>query len=387
MKRLIAEFEPQSFTQIIFPHAKTDWVEYLDEAEKNFIEIIHAIIKYQKCLVVCADMEYVKTKFNPHPNLFFVEYEGDDTWARDCSVVCVQDGDDIKLLDFTFDGWGGKFEASKDNAMSKNLAKYYDKRVLSLDFILEGGAIESNGDGLILSTAKCMSSRGNFKGTTKVVAPRGSDTNNKNNGGTVLTVLDTTKVLAPRGSDTDYKNNGGTVLTVLDTTKTTIKKHLGAKEVLLLNHGYLAGDDTDSHIDTLARFCDKKTIMYIKCKDKDDEHYKELKLMEDELKVLAQKYNLKLIPLPFTHAIHYDNERLPATYANFLFVNGAVLVPTYGVDEDEEALNIFRKTFDKRDVIAIDCSTLIRQHGSLHCVTMNFSYDVCLKLDPESSSG
>ena len=151
MKRLIAEFEEQSFTQIIFPHAKSDWMDYLDEAERNFIEIINAIIKFQKCLVVCVDVEYVKAKFTPHANLFFVEYEGDDTWARDCSVLCVQDGDDIKLLDFTFDGWGGKFEAAKDNAMSKNLAKYYDKKVFSLDFILEGGAVESNGDGLILS--------------------------------------------------------------------------------------------------------------------------------------------------------------------------------------------------------------------------------------------
>jgi len=344
MKTLIAEFEEQSFTQIIFPHAKTDWVEYLDEAERNFIEIINAIIKFQKCLVICVDVEYVKTKFTPHANLFFVEYQGDDTWARDCSVVCVQDGDDIKLLDFTFDGWGAKFEAAKDNAMSKNLAKYYNKKVLSLDFILEGGAIESNGDGLILTTSQCMKSRNNPK----------------------------LKLGFQNKSDTSI----GSEALALPKTIENLKKYLGAKEILLLNHGYLAGDDTDSHIDTLARFCDKKTIIYIKCEDKDDEHYKELKLMESELKVLAQKYNLKLIPLPFAHAIHYDNERLPATYANFLFVNGGVLVPTYGVDEDEEALEIFRKTFKDREIVAIDCQTLIRQHGSLHCVTMNFSRGV-----------
>jgi len=268
-------------------------------------------------------MKYVKTKFTPHANLFFVEYEGDDTWARDCSVLCMQDANNIKLLDFTFDGWGGKFKANKDNAMSKNLTKYYDKEVIKVDFILEGGAVESNGDGLVLTTSQCMKNRKN--------------------------TIDTTLAL---------------------------KKYLGTKEILLLSHGYLAGDDTDSHIDTLARFCDKKIIMYVKCENKDDEHYNELKLMEDELKIFAKKFKLKLIALPFPHAKYYDDERLPATYANFLFVNGGVLVPTYGVDEDEIALKIFKKTFKDRDVVAIDCQTLIRQHGSLHCVTMNFSRGV-----------
>jgi len=320
MKRLIAEFQEQSFTQIIFPHAKTDWAEYLNEAEENFIQIIKAVAKFQKCLVVCADINYVKSKFSSHKNLFFIKYEGDDTWARDCSVLSVKDNDDIKLLDFTFDGWGKKFNADKDNAMSQNIAKYYDKKVIKIDFILEGGAVESNGDGLILTTSKCMMSRDNFKNTTLI----------------------------------------------------TLKKHLGAKEILILNHGYLAGDDTDSHIDTLARFADKKTIMYVKCKDKNDEHYNELKLMENELKVLAKKHRLKLIPLPFAHAKYYNNERLPATYANFLFVNGGVLVPTYGTSRDIEALNIFKETFKDREIVAIDCQALIRQHGSLHCVSMNF---------------
>jgi agmatine/peptidylarginine deiminase len=98
--------------------------------------------------------------------------------------------------------------------------------------------------------------------------------------------------------------------------------------------------------------------------------------MQDELKEYAKIYNFRLIALPMTDAIYFDNERLPATYANFLFVNGAVLVPTYGVRQDEEALNIFRETFKDRDIVGIDCYTLIKQHGSLHCVTMNFAKGV-----------
>jgi agmatine/peptidylarginine deiminase len=330
MKRLIAEFEEQSFTQIIFPHAKTDWAEYLDEAQKTFVNIINAITKYQKCLVICDNIKSVKKQFEQNENLYFVEYETDDTWARDCSCLSVKKNQNIELLDFTFNGWGTKFDSSKDNAMSKSISKHYSKKVRHVDFILEGGAIEGNGAGTILTTSNCMLKR------------------NKN-------------------------------LNAEETTQ-RVKKELGAKEILYLNHGYLAGDDTDSHIDTLARFANEKTVMYVACGNMDDEHYDELKLMEKELQKFANEYNLSLIALPMSEAIYYKDERLPATYANFLFVNGAVLVPTYNVTQDEDALKIFRDTFKERDVIGVDCSTLIRQHGSLHCVTMNFAKGVNLTL-------
>lgn len=114
--------------------------------------------------------------------------------------------------------------------------------------------------------------------------------------------------------------------------------------------------------------------MYVKCENEADEHYKKLKLMEDELKVLAQENGYKLIALPMSDAVHFEDERLPATYANFLFINGALLVPIYNVAQDEEALKIFKENIKDREIIGIDCSTLIKQHGSLHCVTMNFAY-------------
>lgn len=330
MKRLIAEFEEQSFTQIILPHVKTDWVEYLDEAQNTFVNIINEIIKYQKCLVVCNDIQSVKSRFNGNENLYFIEYETNDTWARDCSALCVKDDSDIKLLDFTFTGWGGKFEASKDNAMSKSISKYYNKQLLKVDFILEGGAIESNGLDTILTTSTCM-----------------------------------------------LNKNRNSELNSSQITK-KLKQEFGATNILYLEHGYLAGDDTDSHVDTLARFIDEKTIMYITCQDKKDEHYQELKLMKEELEEFAKTYDFKLIALPMTDAIYFEQERLPATYANFLFVNGAVLVPVYGVKQDEEALNVFKEVFIDREIIPVDCRALIKQHGSLHCVTMNFTAGVIL---------
>nr|WP_321267663.1 agmatine deiminase family protein [uncultured Sulfurimonas sp.] len=330
MKRLIAEFKEQSFTQIIFPHKNSDWVDYLEEAQECFVNIINAIIKHQKCLVVCESIEKVKQHFKEDKNLFFVEYETNDTWARDCSVLCVEDADEIKLLDFTFNAWGGKFEATKDNLMSKSISKIYSAKLDSLDFVLEGGAVESNGVDAILTTSACM-----------------------------------------------LNKNRNPNLDALQITQ-KLNNFFGASKILYLEHGYLAGDDTDSHIDTLARFVDEKTIMYVKCEDKNDEHYKELKLMEEELQRVASEQDYRLIALPMTDAIFFEEERLPATYANFLFVNGAVIVPTYEVKQDKEALNIFRETFKDREVVGVDCSTLIKQHGSLHCVTMNFACGVSL---------
>ena len=330
MRRLIAEFEKQSFTQIIFPHAKSDWVDYLEEAQETFVNIINAITKYQECLVVCDDVESVKSRFKENENLYFVEYETNDTWARDCSALCIEDGNSIKLLDFTFTGWGGKFEASKDNAMSSAIKKCYDKELKKVDLILEGGALESNGVDTILTTSECMLNK------------------NRN---------------AKSSRDQMSKK---------------LQDEFGMSRILYLNHGYLAGDDTDSHVDTLARFIDEKSIMYVQCTDESDEHFGELKLMEDELQAFRDEYGFRLIALPMSDACYFDGERLPATYANFLFVNDAVLVPTYEVKQDEEALDIFRKTFPERDIIGINCFSLIKQHGSLHCVTMNFANGVLL---------
>jgi len=328
MKRLIAEFEAQSFTQIIFPHARTDWVEYLEEAKSTFINIINVVKKFQKCLVVCADKNHVERLFSDHTNLYFVEYETNDTWARDCSVISIHENGVVKLLNFDFSAWGGKFEASKDNQMSQALSTNYSAELLNVEYTLEGGAIESNGAGTLLTTATCM--------------------NNPNRNSTLNVVQ----------------------------REQRLKEIFGLKEVLYLKHGYLVGDDTDSHIDTLARFIDSNVVMYVVCQNREDEHYETLSLMEKELQSIALTHNYKLIPLPLPSPLYYDNERLPATYANFLFVNGAVLVPTYGVKEDEEALRIFRETFKEREVVGIDCSVLVRQHGSLHCVTMNFAKGV-----------
>lgn len=337
MRYFPAEFEPQSFVQLIFPHSQSDWSEYLEEARTCFVNIANAVARYQPCLIVCDDVELVKSYFISQENLIFVPYQTNDTWARDCSALTVIDEEEGEplLLDFTFTGWGGKFDAGRDNAMSSSIADVYGAPMEKINLILEGGGVESNGNGSLLTTAECL--------------------------------------LNPnRNPHLDKKG-----------MENELKKHFGVEQILWLNHGYLAGDDTDSHIDTLARFIHTDTILYIKCDDQNDEHYEALKKMEEELKALRDIDGepFTLIALPMTQPIFYDDERLPATYANFLIINDAVLLPVYNDPHDAEAIAICEKAFRGRDIVPIDCSVLIRQHGSLHCVTMQFPEDVSLRVE------
>lgn len=333
--RLPAEFEAQSFVQLIFPHANSDWAPYLEEASHTFVEIATAIARFEPCLIVCDDIARVRTYFKDCTNLYFVQAESDDTWARDCSGITVIQNDQPKVLDFTFTGWGDKFDASLDNALTSKLQRHYQASYQKERFILEGGAIESNGEGLLLTTSQCL-----------------------------------------------MNPNRNTKLTQRYEVDAILKETLGVEKTLWLEHGYLAGDDTDSHIDTLARFVDVNSIVYVKCHDKTDEHFEALQSMEQELKDLRNLEGkaFRLISLPMTKAIYYEDERLPATYANFLIINGAVLVPTYNDSHDTQALKIIQSIFSDKEVVGIDCSVLIRQHGSLHCVTMQFPKAVTLKV-------
>lgn len=332
MRRLPAEFEKQSFIQIMFPHQNSDWKDYLEDAEQNFIEIINTICLYQDCLVVCHDIDYVKSKCSPSKHLHLIQVPTNDTWARDCSVISVYDNDKALLLDFYFTAWGGKFDADLDNEMSQKLSHVYDAPMQKMDFILEGGAIESNAKGTLLITTQCV-----------------------------------------------FNSNRNTLSK--EESITRLKDYFGVTNILSLDHGYLRGDDTDSHIDTLARFADEKTILYLKCDDKDDEHYNELKKMEIQLQGFKDQNGdpFILVPLPFTRPIYDEDERLPSTYANFLILDEAVLLPVYNDTNDEKALKVLKKVFSNRKIIPINCSTLIRQHGSLHCVTMQFPQKVKLK--------
>jgi len=328
-----AEWAIQSGVMLTWPHEETDWAPMLSEVESCFTAIATAISEREKLLIVCRDWQLLADKLRNcrTENLVFAAFASNDTWARDHGAITVIKNDRLTLYDFTFNGWGMKFASNFDNQITSllyqnglfgNQVQYENQQHL----VLEGGSIESDGEGTLLTTRECL-----------------------------LSI------------------NRNQYLTEAEIENQLIDL-FGVQQVLWLSSGYLAGDDTDSHIDTLARFCDPKTIAYVKCEDRNDEHFEALRFMEQELASFRtlKKEAYHLIPLPMADPVFEGKQRLPATYANFLIINNAVLVPIYNSPKDKIAEQQLGKAFPGKKIIGIDCNALIKQHGSLHCVTMQF---------------
>lgn len=331
---LPAEWHPQSAIQITWPDEQTDWAAIIDPVVACYQTIARHIAARQKLLVVCRDRTKTERLLTEcrRENVLLVEAPLNDTWARDHGpITLLCDGAPV-WLDFKFNGWGLKYPANFDNLITAAIYQsgLLDARVCysnQLNFVLEGGSIESDGAGTLLTTAQCL------------LSPN-------RNGGFGKSEIE------------DY-----------------LKRRLHLQRVLWLHSGRLAGDDTDGHIDTLARFCAPDVIAYVRCEDADDNHYGDLKNMEEELRAFTTTSGepYRLVPLPMAEAIFDQNgQRLPATYANFLILNDAVLVPCYGSDKDEIALDALRSIFQEREIIGVDCRILLRQHGSLHCMAMQY---------------
>ena len=331
---LPAEWAPQRGVQLTWPHAQTDWSYMLEEVQACFANIAREIARRELLLIVTPEPEQVRQQISGcvnMDNVRFMQCDTNDTWARDHGPITLIDPDGRPLLfDFKFNGWGLKFAADKDNLITRRTLEaglLQGTYVNRLNFALEGGSIESDGRGTLLTTSECL--------------------------------------LSPN-------RNGQMNRAEIEAY---LKEQFNLRQVLWLDHGYLAGDDTDSHVDTLARLCPDDTIAYVRCTDTADEHYEALHLMEEQLKTFRTPEGkpYRLLPLPMADAIVEDGERLPATYANFLVMNGAVLYPTYNQPaNDAQAAQVLQEAFPGREVVGIDCRALIRQHGSLHCVTMQY---------------
>jgi agmatine/peptidylarginine deiminase len=332
--RLPAEWEPQSAILLAWPNAGTDWAARLDEVEESYAALVAAITRFEPVIVCVPDGE-----IGAHAaallgdagadlgQVRFVEIPYDDTWLRDSGPITLRDAaGGFVLVDFRFTGWGGKFEASHDDALVAGLVERgvfrSGARHQRVDWALEGGAIESDGRGTILTTWRCLQTRHPDE---------------------------------PRGQ-----------------IELTLRNALSASRVLWLEHGFLQGDDTDAHIDTLARLAPDDAIVYQACSDADDPHYRELDMMRRDLEALRTLGGdpYRLFPLPWPKPIVEEGRRLAASYANYLVINGAVLVPAYGDIADGAAAETIRLAHPGREVVQIPCRPLIWQNGSLHCVTM-----------------
>jgi len=321
--RLPAEWEPQWGVQLTWPHADTDWAPILNDIIETYHQMAREIAKRERLIVVAPE--------DAARDMLRFVCPTDDTWARDHGFITLTDDEGHhRLLDYRFNGWGEKFPADNDNAINRRM---YEGGIVEgeytdcLDFVLEGGSIESDGKGTIFTTTGCL--------------------------------------MAPHRNQPLTKEE----------IETRLKRDLCAERIVWIDHGQLTGDDTDGHIDTLVRICPDDTLIYVGCDNPEDEQYAELQLMEEQLKTLrtleGEPYRLLKLPMP--HPIYDDGYRLPATYANFLILNGAVLCPTYEQpDLDNEAIRIIAKAFPDREMVPIDSQVIIKQHGSIHCCTMQF---------------
>jgi agmatine/peptidylarginine deiminase len=329
------EWHPQSAVQLAWPDEFTAWNDMLDEVKAVYADLAREIVKHEKLIIVCHNEAGVRQQLRgiDFGKIIFRTMDYNDTWTRDYGGITLFAGGKPVVCDFVFNGWGMKFAAGLDNLVTRKLAaaETFKKGVEVINmqpFVLEGGSIESDGKGTLMATVECLSSV------------------NRN----------------------EYLNK--------EQLEYHLKDFFGAERILWLKNGYLSGDDTDSHVDTLARFCDEHTIAYVECTDEMDEHYEELNAMEKELKTFqtfdGRPYNL--IPLPSADPVTdpEDGTRLPATYANFLIINNAVLMPFYNSEKDETARSRLQDAFPRRKIIGINCRALIRQHGSLHCITMQY---------------
>lgn len=332
--RLPAEWEAQSAIMLTWPHDRQHWQDGIAGVERVFADIVRLVSAYQDVLIVCIDsrhrqhvQEHLATS-EAHPaRIHLAIAPSNDCWARDHGPIGIKKGDATLFLDFHFNGWGGKYPADRDNAITKNLARagvFGKTPVASVDWVLEGGSIDTDGHGTVLTTRSCLlnESRNGTRSQSQVESELG--------------------------------------------------RTLGLRRFLWIDHSRLSGDDTDGHIDMLARFIDPDTIAYAGCEDPDNANDTRLQGLATEIHALrrADGRPYRLVELPTPRPIRDSSGRqLPASYANFLITNEQVLVPTYAQPSDSLALACLQANFPGRELVSIDCLPLIRQYGSLHCVT------------------
>lgn len=330
-----AEWAPQGAVLLIWPHEGTDWSANLADAEKAFATTALAITRYEPVVVVCRDRNVRERALSQlleigcsRAAVATVLVDTDDTWARDITPLTVMDDGLPVAIEWNFNGWGERYPHKKDAIFGRELIDSAGFATLGFQHapaVLEGGAVDTDGAGTLL--------------------------------------INRPTVLGPsRNPELDQAS-----------AEALFQRYLGIERTLWLDVPSLAGDDTDGHIDTLARFCGPKTIAHAAPRAGDDPNTEALTQLADQLAALrtAEGEPYELIPLPGPEPVtDSSGNPLPATYANFLIINGAVLVPSYAEAADGPALERLQAAFADRTVVPAPARTFLMQSGSLHCLTM-----------------
>lgn len=331
-----AEWSEHSATLLHWPSNRETWPdERLERVESVYLNIIKTLSKFEKILLLVETsgvQERIELLFSSKEisktNIDIKVYPINDIWARDCGPIFVKKNKEFVITDWEYNAWGEKYPPwDSDNKIPEFLAEMVGISAVKTNMVLEGGSIDVNGIGDLLTTESVL------------LNP------NRN----------------PEMNKVEIEQN--------------LREHLGGENIIWLKSG-LAGDDTDGHIDDLTRFINKDTVLTVICEDKNDVNYAVLQENLEILKVVklnsGSPLNIEILPLPRTKikgTTVDGSEYVPASYANFYVANGCVLVPLYDARYDEQAMNLFRKYFPNREIIGIECSDLVWGQGSIHCIT------------------
>jgi len=328
--RMPAEWEKQSATWLSWPSNQKLWPGNYHLVPAKFAEFAAAISKFQPVKInasgkLKAEAENLLKEARADLSVIeLVEIATDDVWCRDHGPIFVKNDQtgELAITDWEFHGWGGKFEASLDNQVPQKIAKHLGLKCFSFAFELEGGGIEVTGDGRLLTTEAVQ--------------------NNPNR--------------AEGRNDAEFHQ--------------AIKEGLSIDEILWIGEG-LDNDDTDGHIDNLARFISPRSIIAVTEQNSSSPNFHRLQKNLERLGQMKTKAGSKfdVIPLPLPEPIHLAGRDLPPSHANFLIVNDGVLVPLYGQKSDDVAMGILQDCFPKHKIVGIDCRVLLIEGGALHCLS------------------
>ncbi|MDR2212289.1 MAG: agmatine deiminase family protein [Pseudomonadales bacterium] len=327
---MIEEWADLEAVLLAWPHESTDWQPWLAPIQADYVALTAAIATSARPLILCQDATHeilIREQLGHacHHAPRFVQAPYNDTWCRDYGPVAVRRAGELTLLDFQFKGWGDKYDAGLDNGINQRLQGLWRAPLRSVDYELEGGSIETDGQGTLLTTAHCLLDSNRNQGYGKAAV------------------------------------------------EAFVLGQLGLERIQWITAGALLGDDTDSHIDNLVRFCAPDTIAYLACSREDDVHHQALAAMREQVLALRQPDGrpYRCVPIELPEA-RYSEEgaRLPASYVNFLIVNEVVLVPVFDCAEDAQALTALGTCFPGKRLLPVPGGNLIRQFGGPHCATM-----------------